>query len=191
MKKVSFYILYLLVVWGGFRYFFNFSSAVDELMFKPVIWLVPLFWWNSSLGERVEFFGGRVGSSILLGLLAGAFYTVVIRGSAGIGLINWDLFGVSVVTAVVEELAFSGFVLGYLVDRGGSVNMGVVITSILVAIVRLPILIFDFRSSGMETFFACAFVFATSLISGLIRTRSGNVGGSIVARIVLNISLLS
>ncbi len=192
MKKILLYVLYLLVVWGGFRYFFNFPGAIEELWIKPVIWLIPLFWWNIYLKkERVLFFEGGAVKSLLMGGFVGMFYWLIVRQSASLPSMNLDLLGVALATSIVEELAFSGFVLGYLQKKGAfSKNMLVFVLGGLVALSRLPILLFDYKLPFAQIMYVCLFVFAASMINGLIRLKSGNVIGSIVARFALNIATL-
>ncbi len=189
MKKVLLYTGYLLLVWGGFRYFFNLPEVIEELWFKPVIWLVPLFWWNIFLREkRVTLFGGNQLISLLVGLTVGCFYFFALRKVPEMSSSNWDLVGVALVTSVVEEIAFTGFVLGYL-QKSVSEIWSIFFCSILVAIMRLPILLFDSKVGGTELTFVLIFVFAVAMINGVIRLKSGSVSGSILARFILNIAL--
>lgn len=190
MKKLIVYIVYLLLFWGAFRYFFDFADAIEELWIKPVIWLVPLFWWNISLKKRVSFFEGSLLQSVFVGLITGIFYWIVIRGFRLEGAVELEVFGVALATAVVEELAFSGFVLGYLQNMKMKTNMAVFLTSLLVAFMRLPILLFGYETNVTSTVFVLIFVFAVALINGMIRAKTKNVIGSVVARTILNISLI-
>lgn len=190
MKKLLVYIVYLLIFWGSFRYFFDFADVVEELWFKPVIWLVPLFWWNASLKQRVTFFEGSILKSSLYGLLAGCFYWLATLNFGASEPLGFDLIGVAVATAVVEEMAFSGFVLGYMLKNKVDVNNALFLNSLFVAICRLPVLLFVQQMSFLNLVFVLSFVFASALINGLVRQKSGSVVGSVVARIALNVSLL-
>ncbi len=189
MKKVLLYTGYLLLIWGGFRYFFNLPEIIEELWFKPVIWLVPLFWWNIFLREkRVSLFGDNMFLSLVIGLVVGGFYFFALQKVPGVLYGNWNLLGVALVTAVVEEIALTGFVLGYL-QKSIPETWSIFFCALLVAVLRLPVLLFDFKVGGLEMIFVLIFVFAVAMINGVIRTKSGNVLGSIVARFILNIAL--
>ena len=190
MKKLIVYIVYLLLFWGAFRYFFDFAGVIEELWIKPVIWLVPLFWWNISLKKRVGFFEGGLLQSMFVGLITGIFYWIVILGFNLGGAVGLEVFGVALATAVVEELAFSGFVLGYLRNMKMEANMALFLTSLLVAFMRLPILLFGYETNLTSTIFVLIFVCAVTLINGLTRLKTKNVIGSVVARTILNISLI-
>lgn len=190
MKKLLYYVLYLVVVWGAFRFLFDFSAVVEELWFKPVIWLVPIFWWNESLHKRVGFFDGVLVNSVFFGLVLGMFYVAIVGKWSLLSNFNFDLFGVAMVTAVVEELALTGFVLKYLLNNNYTENVSVFVTGLVTATLRLPILFFDLRLNPKELFFVCVFVFATAVLGGLVRAKTNNVSGSIVARFILNLTTL-
>lgn len=187
MKKIMVYVLYLLVVWGSFRYFFDFSDVVEELWFKPVIWLVPLFWWNISLKNRVKFFEGNGYLSLLWGVVAGAVYCLLVGEFSRFGNITLDILGIAMVTSMVEEMTFSGFVLGYLLQKKYSENLAIFTLGLVVMLTRLPILMFGFEIKGRELFFVSLFVFAIAIINGLIRVKTNNVLGSILARVAVNL----
>ena len=106
MKRFAYYILYLLVAWGVFRYFVRLPEVIEELWFKPLIWLVPIFWWNWSLRKPVLFFEEVWWKSIGSGAFLGLFYLILF---GGIKNFNFDYLGVVTATAIVEEMVFSVF----------------------------------------------------------------------------------
>jgi hypothetical protein len=42
-KRATYLAVYLLIVWGFYRFLFQLPEAVEELFIKPVIWLLPVF----------------------------------------------------------------------------------------------------------------------------------------------------
>ncbi len=152
---------------------------------------MPLFWWNVSLKDRITFFNVNLAKSLLVGALLGGFYWFVFKKGGGSLGFNFDIFGVALVTAVVEELTFSGFILGYLSKNTKfSKNLLLVLVGGLVVLSRLPILFFDFHLPLSQVFFVSLIVFGTSVLNGFVRVWSGNVAGSIVARLLLNLATL-
>jgi len=191
VKRLWFYYIYLLLVWGSFRYFVRLPEVIEELWFKPVLWLVPLFWWNLAMKEKIVMFGKKWRETLILGFLVGVFYFVILK-FRNIGNFNFDinLIGVAMATAVTEELTFSGFVAGYLekIRKGKMFNL--MIVGILTAVIRLPILLFVYQASGKEVLGVLLVALASGVINAWIRVRSGNVTGSILARLGMNLAAL-
>jgi hypothetical protein len=191
VKRLWYYFLYLVLVWGSFRYFIDLPEVVEELWFKPAIWLVPLFWWNLSLPEKVIFFGKRWFSSISLGLTVGIVYFVLLKrfNLENEGWSN-DLIGVAIATAITEELVFSGFVMGYLEKIRKARWKDLMTVALMVMVVRLPILIFVYKLGWIELLGALLLVGAMGAINGWIRSTTGSVAGSILARVGMNLAVI-
>lgn len=191
MRRLWYYYIYLILVWGSFRYFIRLPEVVEELWFKPMLWLIPLFWWNLALKEKVVMFAGNWRKSLLLGVIVGVFYFLILKlvGSNSFQL-DLNLVGVALAIAVTEELTFSGFVAGYLekIRKGNLFNF--VILGFLTAVIRLPILLFVYQASGKEILGVMLVALASGMINAWIRVRSGNVAGSVLARFGLNLAAL-
>jgi hypothetical protein len=180
------------LIWGSFRYFVRLPEVIEELWFKPVLWLIPLFWWNLSFREKIVMFGKKRGESLFLGLGVGMAYFLILKfRNLGTFQMNWNLAGVALATAVTEELTFSGFVTGYLEKIGKGKWVNLVIVGLMAAVIRLPILLFVYRASGKEILGVVLVALASGVINAWIRVRSGNVAGSVLARLGLNLAALS
>jgi len=182
--RLGVYYVYLLLVWGVFRYWVRLPEVIEELWFKPIIWLVPLFWWRVSLGGKPKLFNNKWFLSGGLGVLVGIFYFGLFKIMGFAGQMNWglNLLGIALVTAVVEELTFSGFVLG-LMDN-------LVMVGLMVVGVHLPINIFVYGVGGRELLGVVVWLFSVAVINGWIRQKTGNVTGSIIARFMLMLAVL-
>lgn len=192
VKRLMIYYTYLLVAWGVFRYFVSLPAVIEELWFKPLLWLVPLFWWNLSLDKkRVDVFGKDWLGSLIWGLGIGLFYWFVL-GNFRIHqlVLTFELLVVATATAITEELVFSGFVLGYLERFDKKSWWNLLLVSGMTTVLRLPILTFVYGVSSKMMFPILLLVAATSLVNGWIRQRTGNVTGSIVARACMNLVIL-
>lgn len=190
--RLGFYYIYLLLVWGGFRYWVRLPEVIDELWFKPVIWLVPLFWWRLSMGGKPKLFNNRWFLSGGLGVLVGAFYFGLLKVMGVGGQMDWglNLLGIALVTAVVEELTFSGFVLGLMGKFNKKRYVNLLVVGLMVAGVHLPINIFVYGLGGRELLGIMIWLFSVAVINGWIRQKTGNVTGSIIARFMLMLSIL-
>jgi membrane protease YdiL (CAAX protease family) len=190
------------LIWGSFRYFIRLPEVIEELWFKPVLWLVPLFWWNLALKEKIVMFGnpptdksvrqtGGWIKSLILGVIAGAFYFLILKYKNITGFrFDINLVGVALATAVTEELVFSGFVAGYLekIRKGNLFNL--LIVGLMAAAIRLPILLFVYQATGREVLGVLLVALASGVINAWIRVKTGNVSGSILARLGMNLAAL-
>ena len=137
------YFLYLFSTWSFFRYFFRLPELVDELWFKPVIFLVPLFFIYLGRGDRPKFWEGNVFKGLVVGLLAGialkSIFMIVSKQALELSL---EKIMTTMLISTVEQMTFAGLVLP-LVNRGLRNETG---SSLLVAVmyglVHIPLLWF-------------------------------------------------
>ncbi len=154
--------------------------------------MVPIFWWNLAMKKRVEMFGKNWLGSISWGWGLGIFYWLLLtRMTLKIPLLSINTIGIAIATAIVEEMVFSGFVVGYLerFDKGSWWNLW--LTAGMAAVLRLPILTFVYKSNSSDVLAVVALVFFSTTLNAWIRQRTGNVSGSILARIAFNLGSLS
>jgi hypothetical protein len=181
----------LFIVWASFRYFIHLPSVIEELWFKPIIWLTPLFWWNLSLKKRMVVFNNNWLETITWGVGIAMFYWILItKMNFNIPIIGWDVMGVAMATAITEELVFSGFIMGYLERYAKGSFFNAILTGLMAAVMRLPILLFVYKLSPGATLGVLLLAAASTMINSWIRQRTGNVTGSIIARVGLNLALL-
>jgi len=192
LKRLLFYFVYILLVWGSFRFFARLPEVVDELWFKPVIWLTPLIWWRFSFPKKLDFFDGGLLPAILWGLAGGLVYFVILRSFTGAGFVfSINTTGVALATAVVEELVFSGFILGLLVAETKKENVSLGLTALGFALIHLPINLFVFHLPVVALAGAFLLAFFVALINGFLRLRSNNVLSAILAHFIYLVIVLS
>ena len=181
------YVVYLLLVWLGFRYFVRLPEVIEELWFKPVVWLIPWFWWRMGKKGRPALFEGKWGKTILSGIVMGGGYFWLIRGLRGELILNsgdWtlDILGTSLSTAVVEEMVFSGLILGLLDEIWGKRWKHLLIVILLTMVVHWPIKIFVYRLGMAELVASSLLVGSVAGINGWLRRVTGNTVSAILAR---------
>jgi membrane protease YdiL (CAAX protease family) len=155
--------VYIFVVWGLYRLIFRLPEPIEEVIFKPLVFVGAVI-----LVERpknwqkyfVEIWGrGDAVRAAFLGLLLGIgyiiFYAISSVISAGLGLESapggqsWMMFlGLGAVTAVWEEWTFQGYILGGLSRVISHKWPARVLTAALFALVHLPALIFWHKFTG-------------------------------------------
>jgi len=191
LKRLLFYFGYVFFVWGSFRYFIRLPEVIEELWFKPVIWLAPLFWWQLSLGKKIRFFEGGWEKTLFWGLLGGLIYFVILRLFVQTQFVfEVNKTGIALVTAVVEELTFSGFVLSLLVLETKKEGMALGLTALGFAMIHLPINLFVFNLPLQALVGAFWLAFFVGLTNGFLRLRSNNVLSAVLAHFVYLVLIL-
>lgn len=186
------YAVYLLLAWGSFRWWVKLPEVIEELWFKPMIWLMPWFWWYLAKKGRPRLFGGKRTKAVFWGLAVGIVYFLLVfwlRQDLRLGW-NWDILGLGIATAVIEEMAISGLFLGLWDEEWGKKMSHVWGTMLLVVVVHLPISLFVYRFGGVDLWGQILLVGGVAGINGWIRQRSGNVISPILARLGLMLAIL-
>ena len=141
--------------------------------------------------DKIQMFGKKWIESILFGLIFGGVYFLILKyRSLGSIHIDPNLIGVALATAVTEELVFSGFVAGYLEKARKGKIMNLIIVGVMTAVIRLPILLFVYQATGGEILGVLLVALASGTINAWIRVKTGNVTGSILARLGMNLASL-
>ncbi|KKT39530.1 MAG: hypothetical protein UW26_C0001G0017 [Candidatus Collierbacteria bacterium GW2011_GWF1_44_12] len=104
--------------------------------------------------------------------------------------ISWQVIGIAVATAIVEELTFSGFISGYLERYAKGSWWNLILTGSMAGVMRLPIATFVYRLSPIATLGVFLLAFSITMIHSWIRQKTGNVAGGMIARIGLNLAIL-
>ncbi len=192
LKMVLSYFFFLLLTWGLYRFLFRFPEEVEELFLKPFFWLGSLFWLVKkvekksllSLGLKVKDWRRGVGWALsfsCLFVLEGIGIYYFKYGQWGFPRLNYSFGGwlgliiTTLVTAITEEVAFRGFIfnrLWRLEKREGEANW---VTSVMFALIYLPITIFVFHYSWPQVLAYGLIAFLYSLAAGFVFARSESV----------------
>lgn len=176
------YFGYLVVIWTIFRYFSQLPEVVEEMWFKTIIWLVPLFWLNFFSKKRIKFFEGGVLRAVIwgggVGLLYGSMF-LVLGGQVDLSL-GVEVIGLSLVTVVVENLVFVGFLLPAFMEKLG-VWKSMLLTAFLFGVIHIPIALFSYRLDWGMLLYLFWMMGLLGLINSWLRLRTNNVGAAIVS----------
>jgi membrane protease YdiL (CAAX protease family) len=199
LKNATILAAYLLVVWGFYRFLFKLPEEIEELLIKPVIWLVPVYLLLkkekqgfSSLGITSKNLFPSIYISLALGILfalEGVIVNFLKYGSTNFGAnIGQNAFAISLVlsaaTAISEELAFRGYLfkrLWHALESEWSANL---ISSFVWALIHIPIAIFWWNLGTPQTF---AFLIITTIFgigSAYVFARTKNIVASIILHIL-------
>ncbi len=156
--------VWLLVIWGFYRVLFRFPVWVEELILKPIVFLVPLYrvlrreedswkkrWQSIGVGWKNLF------AALAYGLSLGVFYLFVGRmgqffrfGSDGVnpygGLVSGVVLTVvlALATAISEEVVFMGYLLPRFKAVWKDEWKSATVVALLFALLHMPILIFSY-----------------------------------------------
>lgn len=153
--------VYLLIVWGFYRFLFELPEPVEELFIKPVVWLAPVIYLLRKEKESIASLGLTLKNlfpSVYYALGLGAFFVIealVINfikygGKFNLNANIGDLpfltaLGLSFATAFSEELTFRGYIFTRVWKFLKNELTANLLTSIFWALIHVPITIFVWK----------------------------------------------
>jgi membrane protease YdiL (CAAX protease family) len=199
IKRATIYAAYLLVIWGFYRVLFNLPDEVEEVIIKPVVWLLPLVY---LLGQEKLGLGSlgvtfkNLFSSVYLSLGLGSIFVIeaIVANYVKYGGFNFSAnigdqslmsaLGISLATAVSEEIAFRGYLfnrLWYALKGEWTANL---ITSVVWTLMHVPMAIIIMKLSPGGTAVYLALVAVFGLGSSYVFARTKNVASSILLHVL-------
>jgi membrane protease YdiL (CAAX protease family) len=200
LKRVTLLYVFILLVWGFYRYLFRFPEEIEELVLKPLFWLGPVFfllWREGKNLDSIGWSGKNLFKSLYLGVGLGILFSLEgllthwlkYRGLSFVSLQYQSLpvllvaLGVSLATAISEETAFRGYIfnrLWHILKSEWAANL---ITSFGWALVHLPITFFVFHYSFDQIITFLVLVFVFGLASAFIFARTKTITASILLHV--------
>lgn len=189
--------VYIFVVWGLYRLIFRLPEPIEEIIFKPLVFVGAVI-----LVERpknwqkyfIEVWGkGDLVKAAFLGLLLGIAYIILYAISSflspgGItfesapGGQSWLMFlSLGLITAVWEEWTFTGYILGGLSRASSNKWLARSLTAVLFALIHLPALIFWHKFTGSVLGFQFFGLIALGLGNAILMGYSKNLLAPIIS----------
>jgi len=199
LKHTTILSAYLVVVWGLYRLIFRFPDEIEEFVIKPLLWLIPVFYFVSkerqglsSLGVTLKKLFPAIYSALALGGLF-VLEAVIVnyikhKGfdfSANIGSGAFlSSFWLSFPTAVTEELTFRGYIFTRLWKDFNSEWLANIITTCVWTLIHIPITFFVWKldATAAITYLVLTSIFAVG--SAFIFARTKNIFSSILLHIL-------
>lgn len=199
IKNVAVYSTYLIIFWAFYRFLFQLPDNIEELIVKPIIWLIPLFYFVRKEGfgfSTLGFTFKNLFPSIYLAIGLGAVF--VLEGLATnflkYGHFNFGAnigpmpllttLGLSFATAFSEETAFRGYIFNRLAYALGNELSANSIQTILWTAVHVPIAFFVMNLSLPAALVYLALTAVFGFGSAFIFARTNNVWGSIFLHVL-------
>lgn len=192
---------WIVIAWALYRYFFRLPEWVDEFIFKPMIFALPVLWYVrnrekkpfASLGLTTK----NLFTSIYIGL--GFGFVFAIEGLAAnaikygkieiIPIAAFEEYGLgmlillSAATAFSEELLSRGFVFSRLIEGKRGLFYAALVSTLMFVVLHIPILAFSLKLQGV----ALLLFFVTDFILGFANALLFYNTGSLVAPILVHI----
>ena len=197
------FFLYLLIIWGAYRFLWLGNYLWDELFFKPLLWLLPTLYLVKKIEKKELISLGLVFNKPLKNILLGIGISFFISGEyllaifikgrqislnpEGIRGFYWLFYFIAcLATGLVEEIAFRGFFMTRINKLINNKLISNIIAGFLFFLIHLPILIFvqmqDF--GGIMQFFVLSL--SLGVIDGYFFWKTKGILAPIVAHASLN-----
>ncbi len=201
LKHIFALFSFIFILWSFYRYLPQVLPLwAEELILKPVIWLLPTFWLLkkvekggfSSLGFNKQNLFPSIYWGVGLGLVF-AFEGLItnIFKYKGLHLVALDyspwffvgLLSLSLVTAFSEELVFRGYIFNRLWQVWDKEWLANIVSSLLFVGIHLPIGVFVLGYTPMVMVAYLFFVFIFGFGSAFVFARTRNLISSILLHI--------
>lgn len=199
VKNVTVYSTYLILIWAFYRFLFQFPDEVEELVIKPIVWLIPLFFLIKKEGfsfASIGFTFKNLFPSIYFSIGLGAVFVaeglitnyLKYKGfNFGANIGNLPLMtslGLSFATAFSEESAFRGYLFTrFLLVTRNEITANLITTTLWTGI-HVPIAFFVWKlnfTAGI-TYLMLTAIFGMG--SAFIFSRTKNIWGSIFLHVL-------
>lgn len=199
-KNIVWYYVFILLLWGFYRCLFRLPEEIEELVLKPIIWLVPVFYLISKEKDglsSIGWSGKNLFKSLYLGIGIGIIFAIegLVTHSIKYGGFSFIrptyaslpafvmALGVSLVTAVSEETAFRGYIFNRLHEVLKNEWLANLISSFAWTLVHLPITVFVFHYNlgQVVSFLFLTFIFGAG--SAFVFARTKTVTASVLLHV--------
>lgn len=191
--------IYIFVVWSSYRYFSHLNQNTEDLIVKPVLWLLPVFFLVKkeklnleSVGITMKNLFPSIYSALVLGVffaVLGMFINMVRYGqfdfSANLGETPfYSALFLSFVTGLTEEITFRGYLFNRMLNALKSEWKANILVSCAWAIIHIPIALFLWKLDFMGV--AGIFLLTTlyGVGSAFVFARTKNVFSSVLLHVL-------
>lgn len=199
LHRIGRLYIFIFVFWGLYRLVFRLPENVEEIVLKPLLWLIPVFYLVfkkekrglSSLGYSLKTFKAGIIKGLSFGLLflaAGIGLNCLksgrfLWGNLPAGEILVPSLLLAFITAISEETVFRGYIFNRLNEVIKNSWVANIISSLGFCLIHLPISVFVFHYSLPQILIFMSLIFLSSLGSGLLFFWTGSIWGSILVHV--------
>ncbi len=199
IKDVTIYVTYLVIIWAFYRFLFKFPDEVEELVIKPVVWLLPIIYFIRKEKGTLSTIGITLKNlfpAIYLSLGLGSVFVIEalltnylkyghLNFAANIGSLPLlSSLGLSFATAFSEETAFRGYVFGRLSSVINSELVANLVQTIAWTGIHVPIAFFIWHYTLSQAIIYLSITAIFGLGSAFIFGRTKNIFGSVLLHVL-------
>jgi len=200
IKNAVLLFTFLLIFWGFYRLIFQLPDWVEEVIIKPIIWIVPVLYLIKNEKTNLESIGvtfKNLFPAVYISLILGSVFAieaVVINyfkygGQLhfGANLGSTPLFaslGISFATAISEEIVFRGYIFTRLWKALNNEYTANFITTIGWTLIHVPITIFVNKLSPSAAIVYLFLTFIFGFGSAFVYGRTKNISSSIILHVL-------
>ncbi|OGM79750.1 hypothetical protein A2382_03295 [Candidatus Woesebacteria bacterium RIFOXYB1_FULL_38_16] len=190
LKHATILFTFIFLAWSCYRLLFQLPQEIEELILKPIFWLLPVYYFVrlekaqlKSLGFTTEKIFPVIYLSLFLGTLfaiEGLFVNYFkyheFEFSSQTGQQALIIpFLISFATAFSEEITFRGFIFTRLAQSLKNTSLANLISSLGWVAIHLPIAILDWQLSPINLISYLLLIFAFSLAVTFLFSRTKNI----------------
>jgi membrane protease YdiL (CAAX protease family) len=195
IKHSTLLATYLLIVWGFYRFIFKFPENVEDLIIKPIVWLIPVVilirkekLGPKSVGLTFKNFFPSIYSSLILGIIF-AFVGMAVNFAKYQSFNFTSNIGespfftallLSLATGFTEEVTFRGFIFNRVWHALENEWLANIIVSLVWGLVHIPIAIFWWKLNLSGTIGTLVLITIFGVGSSYVFARTKNVTSSIL-----------
>jgi membrane protease YdiL (CAAX protease family) len=199
LKNLTIYLTYLVIFWGFYRLLIKLPDQVEEIIIKPIFWLLPLIHLLRLEKEKISSLGislknlfpaiylslGLGSLFVLEGLLGNYFKYNGLNFSANLGdKLILSAFTLSIVTAITEEITFRGYIFNRLWKIFGKEIPANLITTFFWTLIHVPIVIFVWKYPLFDSLVYLSLTATFGFGSSFIFARTQNIVSSILLHVL-------
>ncbi len=204
-KTLNFWAI-ILIIWSIYRANFRLPETIDELLIKPMVFILPVYFFITHWEKRAFFTSvdlrfssfkkdGLIGVTIgvlffLVGILANYIkhaYRIVLPSVTSTTMIMALILAVA--TSISEEILSRGFVLKRLYQESKNVLSASFLASVLFFFLHVPILFTNIKITGGMILFIMATDIVLSLLISFIYLERKSLLPAILIHAFYNFSL--
>lgn len=204
MRRPFLFFTYLLITWGVYRHFTHFSEPIDEFIFKPILWLLPIFIIVRYIEKRkIQSLGiARKKDSLesfVYGYLFAAFvfseYIATVYLKFHTISFNPDhlnifqiatFFFTSLATGITEELVFRGYIMTRLKESWGNKFFANIVSSVLFSLIHLPAIFFIQQPTPSTFLSIIVFDLTLGIVNGYAFYKTESLTAPIISHAAWN-----
>lgn len=199
LKNTTLLFVYIFLFWGCYRLIFKLPDDVEELIIKPIFWIIPVLYLVKKEKANLESIGitfKNLFPSIYMALILGSVFVIValVTNFIKYGQLNFGAnlgtqgtfvtLGLSFATAISEEIVFRGYIFTRLWAALASEWQANLITTIGWTIIHIPIVVFVNKLDLVSALVYLFLTFVYGVGSAYIFARTKNISSSILLHVL-------